>query len=338
MPNTIINSDKLAAASLANLEASAVLAATVQKQAAGQFDGTVGHAVNIRRPAMLVADEGKIDGTGAGFLGAATIKTQSLNETVLAVKLTDHVYSAVALNDAELSLEIPEFAAQVALPQTDAVIDNLERKVAKEMKKFGTDAVKALDLDKVTYGDNQTQQVVSAEQIRFKIAELASALTATNVPTSGRYLVLGAKVAGQLLNDPNLVRVSEAGTGSALREAVIGRLFGFTLIQSNHVDADTMYAYHPSAIQLVTRAPMVPPSIKVGSSQADSGYALRWVRDYDSSIASERSFFSTFVGVVAVDDKYRNPATGAVEDDSKVLRGLQVKVTGTPKPTPPAKP
>ncbi|MFE4257469.1 P22 phage major capsid protein family protein [Streptomyces sp. NPDC056883] len=337
MANTIINSDKLAAASLANLEASAVLAATVQKQAAGQFDGTVGHAVNIRRPAMLVADEGKIDGTGTGFLGAATIKTQSLNETVLAVKLTDHVYSAVALNDAELSLEIPEFAAQVALPQTDAVVDNLERKVAKAMTGFGTD-VKALELDKVTYGDNQTQQVVSAEQIRFKVAELASALTATNVPTSGRYLVLGAKVAGQLLNDPNLVRVSEAGTGSALREAVIGKLFGFTLIQSNHVDAETMYAYHPSAIQLVTRAPMVPPSIKVGSSQADSGYALRWVRDYDSSIASERSFFSTFVGVVAVDDKYRNPKTGAVEDDSKVLRGLQVKVTGTPKPAPAAKP
>lgn len=329
MANTIINSDKLAATSLANLEASAVLAGTVQRQAAGQFDGTVGYAVNIRRPAMLVAAEGTIAGEFLGT-GKSSIQTQDLNETSLPVKLTDHIYSAVALNDAELSLEIPEFAAQVALPQTDAVVDKLERKIAAAMDNASTgfSAGGDLDLSKVSFtpGVNSPQSV-AAEQVRMKVADLATQLTKQNVPSAGRYLVLGANVAGKLLHDPNLVRVNEAGTGTALREAVIGKLFGFTLIQSSHVDEDTMYAYHPSAIQLVTRAPMVPPSIKVGSSKDADGYAIRWVRDYDSNIAAERSFFSTFMGLAVVKDKYRTK-TGAVASDEKVTRGLKSKVTG----------
>ncbi|MET8684842.1 P22 phage major capsid protein family protein [Streptomyces sp. NPDC004732] len=315
------NADKLVAASIKNLEAQAVLAATVQKQAAGQFDGTVGQAVAIRRPSMLVANQGRVDALKGD---TSKITVTSLAETVLNIELDQHIYSAVALSDAELSLEIPDFAAQVAFPQADAVVDKLERLIVGQMETFkgfkdaktGVPAAKS-ELDLST-GD----EISKAQKIRFALAQAAAQLTGFNVPTSGRFAVLGAEAAGILMNDPNLTRVNEAGTGSALREAVIGKLYGFTLVQSNHIDPLAVYCYHPSAVQLVNRAPIVPPSVKVGSSQARDGYAIRWVRDYDASIAAERSFFSTFAGAKAVDDKVRDAKTGDVKAGG-VVRGLK---------------
>lgn len=323
-----INADKLVSASIANLEAATVLAATVQKQSADQFDGTVGQAVAIRRPFMLDGNqEGLLPGTGERTDGR--IAVESKKESVLNVELNKHVYSAIQLSDAELSLEIEDFATQVALPQTDAVVNRLERIVAGALEQFS--AAEKTTAGKLTIEHEPGNYIDIAQQIRFQISFMAAELTANNVPGSGRFLVLGANVAGLLMNDPNLTRVSEAGTDTALREAVIGKLYGFTLIQSNHIDPDSLYAYHPSAVQLVTRAPIVPPSVTFGASQAQGGYALRWIRDYMSETASERSFFSAYAGVAVVDDIYRDKKTGKVQPTKKVIRGIKAKVELKPK-------
>ncbi|MEU9603704.1 hypothetical protein [Streptomyces sp. NPDC048057] len=305
------------------MEAATVLAATVQKQASEQFDGTVGQAVSIRRPFMLDGNqEGLLPGVGERPDGK--IAVESKKESVLNITLDQHVYSAVQLTDAELSLEIADFASQVALPQTDAVVNRLERIVASALEQFSP-------AEKTTAGKLVIEHAPGdyldiAQKIRFQISFMAAELTANNIPGGGRFLVLGANVAGLLMNDPNLTRVSEAGTDTALREAVIGKLYGFTLIQSNHIDPDSLYAYHPSAVQLVTRAPIVPPSVTFGASQSQAGYALRWIRDYMSETASERSFFSAYCGIAVVDDTYRDKRTGKVQPAKKVIRGIKAKV------------
>jgi hypothetical protein len=85
----------------------------------------------------------------------------------------------------------------------------------------------------------------------------------------------------------------------------------------------------------VTRAPAVPAGgVQAGVSSAEGGYALRWIRDYDSSTASERSFLSTYVGVSVLQDATRK-ADGKVDVDAngkpvlKTIRGLKAKLAIT---------
>lgn len=325
MANTIYNGEKVAAAALANIEASVVLAATVQKTSGAEFVGAAGHTVNIRRPSMLTGFEENIDWTAGQRLAGGVIKTESLNEQVLPVVLDTHAYSAVDLSDAELSLSLTSYLSQVIVPQTDALVNRLERKVAAALASLPGDSRGAVDISAaVAAGD----YVKAAQLIRFRISFLASDLTAKNIPVGGRFLVLGSQIAGFLMNDPNLTQVANAGTDSALREAVIGKLYGFTLVQDNRVDPLTMYAYHPSVIQLVTHAPVVPESAK-GASQSSDGYAIRAIKDYNSSTASERSFLSAYVGATLVTDRVRN-ADGSVNPTPSVIRGLKVAIDVTP--------
>lgn len=325
MANVIYNGEKVAAAALANLEASVVLAATVQKTSGAEFVGAAGHTVNIRRPAMLVGFQEGIDWTAGERNAGGVIKTESLNETVMGIVLDTHAYSAVDLSDAELTLSLTSYLSQVIVPQTDALVNRLERKVAAALATFPADSRGAIDISAaVTAGD----YIKAAQSIRFRISFLASDLTAKNVPVGGRFLVLGSQIAGFLMNDPNLTQVADAGTDSALREAVIGKLYGFTLVQDNRVDPLTMYAYHPSAVQLVTHAPVVPESAK-GSSQSSDGYAIRAIKDYNSATASERSFLSAYVGTTVVTDRVRN-ADGTVNATPAVIRGVKVSIDVTP--------
>lgn len=326
--NGILHADKVAAAALANIENAAVLAATVTKYPDADFVGALNHTVNIRRPSML---DGEVEGIDAGTpagAGARTLITESLNESFNSVVLDKHVYSAVALSDAEMSLSITDFSGQVVLPQTDAMVNKLEREVATKLASFPLAETVRIVTD--TDGNPTAGYQEAAQQIRFAIARLSAELTKNGIPTAGRYLVLGAEISGWLMNDPNLTRQNEAGDGSALRESQIGRLHGFDLVQDHRVDSLTMYAYHPSAIQLVTRAPAVPQGgVTAGVSSADGGYALRWIRDYDSSTASERSFLSAYVGVSVLTDAKRDPATGLVVVDAQgapvksILRGVK---------------
>lgn len=331
--NGILHAEKVAAAALANIEVSAVLSAMVTRYPDAEFTGATGHVVNIRRPSMLNGFEEDIDaGTPAG---SRQIQTEGLNEHSVPVVLDTHVYSAVALSDAEMSLSVTDFSGQVVLPQTDAMVNRLERKLAAA---FETLPLAETITIETTDGAPTIGYTEAAQQIRFAIARLSAQLTRQNVPVAGRYLVLGAEIAGWLMNDPNLTRANEAGSGTALRESVIGRLHGFDLVQDHRVDSKTLYAFHPSVIQLVTRAPAVPQAgVAAGVSSADGGYAVRWVRDYDSNTASERSFLSAYVGVSVLQDATRK-ADGTVDVDVngkpvlKVIRGLRAKLDVVPSP------
>ncbi|SHN24713.1 P22 phage major capsid protein family protein [Streptomyces yunnanensis] len=335
--NFIYEAEKLSAVALANIEQSVVLAGTVQKHPAAEFDGAKGHVVNVRRPAMLNGFDEDID-AGKGSISAddsytaRAIKSEALNETVIGVKLDRHVYSAVDLSDAEMSLSVSNFATQVAMPQTEAIVNKLEFMIANLLSTGKNDSA-GTSLWTSENSSNVEIDLADHEKagkaVRFAIAQLATQLTQRNIPTSGRFLVMGAQAAGLLLADPNLSQVQAAGEASALRDATITRLHGFTIVQDNRIGEYEIYAYHPTAIQLVTRAPAVPAGgVAAGSSAADGGYAIRWIRDYNSMTASERSFLSSYAGVTFVTDRTRDKQ-GKVVETPKLIRAQ--KVTFKPK-------
>ena len=123
-----------------------------------------------------------------------------------------------------------------------------------------------------------------------------------------------------VFGDDRIVKANEAGTDSALREATIARLAGFTIVGSNSLDEDEAYACHMTAIAFGNVAPVIPEGATMGSRIASEGLALRYLRDYNPTATNapvDRSLVDAFVGAASVDD----------EDTSTNKRGVEITFT-----------
>ncbi|WP_082559116.1 P22 phage major capsid protein family protein [Kitasatospora sp. MBT66] len=328
--NAFQNPDKLVAQAVANLKDSVVLAGMFDRRAASEFVNATGQVINIRRPGRLKGAEEAIDAKRKFNDTSTWIQSENLNEGLLTVKLDTHAYSAVDLSDAELSLDLLSFGEQVMVPQVDSITERLENKVATAMTEFPEVAASAkipVDLTKATSDE------AAGQMIRKALARLRVQLNRENVPAEGRAVVLGSEAAFYLLNSPNVLSASEhADGGAALKESSLGRIHGFRLVESTNDKLNPLgvYAFHRSAIQLVSGAPSVPESAKGGRQNAD-GFALRWIKDYNSGAAMERSFLSSYWGATLVTDLKRGETDWSKPANLVKVRGVKVTFTGEPK-------
>src|SRR5437762_542932 len=81
---------------------------------------------------------------------------------------------------------------------------------------------------------------------------------ATNVPSGDRYLAVSPDIATRLLSLEGLRDASQAGDSNALRQATIGQVFGFTVVESNALTAGTAVAYHRNAFAFANVLPATP--------------------------------------------------------------------------------
>ena len=70
------------------------------------------------------------------------------------------------------------------------------------------------------------------------LVDLRTALTKTNTPDDGRFVVVPPEVYALLLKDDRFVNAAASGETQALRNAVVGRAAGFSIIESNRVPED----------------------------------------------------------------------------------------------------
>jgi hypothetical protein len=82
------------------------------------------------------------------------------------------------------------------------------------------------------------------------------------------------------------VKANESGSASALRDAVIGRVYGFTVVESNALTEDEAVAYHSSGFVFATKAPSQVNGAD-SASVSENGIAMRAVRDFDPGVLSE---------------------------------------------------
>ncbi|MFF4922904.1 MULTISPECIES: P22 phage major capsid protein family protein [unclassified Kitasatospora] len=330
--NAFQNPDKLVQAALANLKDSVVLAGMFDRRAASEFVNATGQVINIRRPARLKGAEEAIDAKRKFNDASTWIQSENLNEGLLTVKLDTHAYSAVDLSDAELSLDLLSFGEQVMVPQIDSITERLENKVASAMTEFPEVATAAKIPADLTKAGSDEQ---AGQMIRKALARLRVQLNKENIPSEGRTVVLGSEAAFYLLNDPNILKANEhADGGAALKESTLGRIHGFRLVESTNDKLNPLgvYAFHRSAIQLVSGAPSVPESAK-GGRQSAEGFALRWIKDYNSGAAMERSFLSSYWGATLVTDLKKGETNWQDPKNIVKVRGVKVTFTGEPAAT-----
>lgn len=262
------------------------------------FKGAKGDVVNVKRPAILRARD-------AGFRNRNAIVMDDLIQSRIQVPLNKYPYSGVSLSDEELTLDIENYAQEVTVPQTRALAEDFEETVADVLG--SATYVHTVPFTLGATGDEGDPRKVAIEARKL--------LNSSKVPAAGRYWIVGADVSAAIAKFEKLLDVDTAGLPEAVREGVVGRLGGFTIVESNALAGDESYFVHDSAVALAYVAPAPPKGATSSGVSAEGGLALRQLFDYDSDSLADRSIVSVFTG-------------GAVVTDPKIKADGNIQVTG----------
>ena len=167
--------------------------------------------------------------------------------------------TAEALNDTEVVLDIDqEKAFSVNVDDVDRV------QASSEFAPWVDSAGRALAEDAETYvltemlagasdGNPDDVEIETADEAKAAIRAIRKEMANNKVPAAGRFVVVNPDMADLLIQ--GLDDASVAGTDSELRNGVIGRLYGFTVVESPLFSADTPAAigYHEAMFAFVSQ-------------------------------------------------------------------------------------
>ncbi|QWY81829.1 major capsid protein [Microbacterium phage Honk] len=240
--------------------------------------GTAGRPIKIKYPTILFARARAIDDV------TTNIELDAIAETGTTLNLSKQmVYSAIPLSEADLNLNLKDVSAQVIRPQAAAIADDIEHRLASAL----------LAVPEPT---GFTAVYNAADPVKYLVA-LRKHLRDNGIPQGNINLVVGTGIYADFLNAKAITDVSQSGSTAALREGQVGKVSGFTIVESTRLDDNELLAFHKDTVTLATRAPAIPAGASFGASVSEGGYNLRYIRDYDASKTVDRSILATFVGV-----------------------------------------
>lgn len=291
MANTFIKAERIVSTMLGVLQRDLVLPNLVWKDPPEvNFVGAKNDTVTIRLPAYTNAR--------TRTLRAGTpLTVDELDETSVDLKLDTDVYKAVGVTLEELTLDVVDFERQVAVPATASVARGVEDALALEM----------------AAADYETDVLIDEDDPYLALVDARIALNKANVPIGGRFLAVGSSVEAAILKSDRLSKFDQSGSDTALREASIGRIAGFTAVSVPSLDPDIAIAAHQTAFALVTKAPAVPQGAVTGASRSFGGFSMTAIQDYDFINTKDRFAAHVFAGTGVVKDR------GTLDDDGRFV-------------------
>lgn len=289
------------------------------KYGVADFRGAEGDVIGVKRPAVLAARR-------KTWRGDDKIVVDKLVNTKIQVTLDQHIYSAVELSPEEETLDEVDYVRDVQAPQVDAVARDVAAVVVDSL-------TGATFVNTIKFDQNSTNPKESDPR---KVALAARNLFQKSfVPVTGRYWLVGADVSEAIAGHEKLLDVDTSGLPEALREGVVGRLGGFTIVELDELAPTASIFTHESAVAWAVVAPVVPNGVaKGGGVAAANGIALTQLWDYDSDSLKDRSIVHAFAGATPVlDPKVKADGTLDLTSDNKPKLEFvrAVKVTFTPK-------
>jgi hypothetical protein len=267
MPNTFLTASAIAevAARLGGKDLN--LGALISRDVEADFNPGSGNVVKVRVPGAVAAQTRSIYDTSTPLV------SDEIAEQSIPVTLSDHIYDNVVLADGSLDLDIEDFARQVLVPQSTAIVKQVERSIAAALSATPESA-------SITYSAATPAKTFTAlrKQLRDNGVSTEAPIVA----------VVGSSVYADLLDGPE-------GTFDPS-----GKVRGIEVIESTRVAADEIVAFVKEAFTLVVRAPQVPEGAPYGASVKAGDFAVRHIRSYDSTVAADRSLVSAFVAVQAM--------------------------------------
>ena len=285
MAHVLYTPEQAARATLASLRWLTNLPRTVRQDFSAEFVAGRGQTVNVLGP----VDAGKANVyTKAQRDAREAIKFNELNQTWFPVKLENQIYNALRLPDDFATFTLTDLTRQVLVPQAESVVNDLAAPLIAEMVATETDEkIPAMALD----GSNALNVLIKARQV----------LNERHIPTDGRYFAVGADLEAAILSLPQLQKVNESGSSEVLRNATIGRLFGFEILADPALPADFGVAYHLDAFAHIMRPSRQPEGAAKSATVAQDGFALRWIQHYNPLQLEDQSVVDTFYGATTLD-------------------------------------
>lgn len=285
MAITLFSPDQAAKATLSSLRYLTNLPRTVRQDFSNEFVSGRGQTVNVLGP--ISAGTAKVY-TPANRAARDAIQFNDITQAWFPVTLDKQVYNAVRLPDDFATFSLEDMTRQVLRPQAESVVDALAAPLIAQMTAIVTDAsIPAVAAD----GSNIRQVLIKARQV----------LNERKIPAADRWFAVGSDIEAAILSDPLLQKVNESGSPEVLRNATIGRLFGFTIVADPTLPSDFGVAYHRDAFAHVTRPSRQPDGAAFSASVAQDGYALRWIQHYNPLQLEDQSVVDTFYGATTLD-------------------------------------
>lgn len=215
MPNQLLTPDHIAQVAAGLVGDGLGLAGLLHRDLEADFGAGTGDTVKVRVPGAIAAQTKSIHDVSTPLVRG------SINEKSIDVKLTDHVYDVVPLSEADLDLDIVDFTRQILIPQSDAIVNFVERAVAAAMKGTPETAL--------TYDATNPAKVFTA--IRKRLRD-------NGVPTTAKLVAaVGSGVYTDLLDGP----VGSSGTTFDAD----GKVRGFEVVESTRLATDEIVAFRP---------------------------------------------------------------------------------------------
>jgi hypothetical protein len=198
--------------------------------------------------------------TGAVAAGNKVNIINATTPTVVDYKTAGRTISAEALNDTEVELLIDqEKAFSVNVDDVDRVqassefgpwVDSAGRALAEDAE----DYVLGLMVAGATNANSGGIEVDTFAEAKQAVRDIRKSMANAKVPAAGRYLVVNPDFADLLIG--GLDDASVAGTDNELRNGVIGRLYGFTVVESPLLEAagtPAAVGYHEAMVGFISQ-------------------------------------------------------------------------------------
>lgn len=275
MANTFLTIDMIAKEALMILRKNAVMAGLVHRDYSKEFVAGVGDTITIRKPATFVVKD---------FVESTGITVQDATEDKKTVKMDKFYDVSFAVTSKDLTMSISDFSAQLLVPAMMAFRDKIDAEIIK-------------------VAETATHTVTHAEGL-IAPADVISARKLLNdgaTPLSMRSLVVGTQAEADLLSSELFVSAEKVGGTEGLKEASLGRKFGFDTYVDQNVGKKSL-AFHKNALAFVTRPLALPQGNKESAIVNYDGFGLRVVKDYDINKKKDIISIDMVCGVALLND------------------------------------
>ena len=198
-------------------------------------DVVAGNKVNIINATTPTV----VDYAGAG----RTISAEALNDTEVELTIDQEKAFSVNVDDVDRVQASSEFAPWV---------DSAGRALAEDAEDYLLNTIMAAE---ATSANTGSLVIDGADDALFAVRAIRKTMANNKVPAAGRYLVVNPDFADLLIQ--GLDDVSVAGEAGELRNGVIGRLYGFTVVESPLLDntnsVPQAMGYHEAMVGFVNQ-------------------------------------------------------------------------------------
>jgi hypothetical protein len=293
-PHEVVKPQYLADSAVEALKLRSVASNLVTREGFERFTGIEGDTINMRVKGSLPVRE-----YGWRNDRSKPIVTDTFKDTVVQLKIEqDRNYSAVKLIDEDKLFDFEGGWGDIFARQTDALTNYNEVKILNHVRSAPYERVIVVDSTSTAIKE---QADLNRDNIFNAFVDAKADIKKMRSPGGDYVCLVGSAFASEVQKSQKLVTATGGGD-DALSRATLGTIAGVTVVESEQLEPYEGFIFTKSGFVFYNAAPPIPNSAPFAASAAAGGFALRWIMDYDTAFATDRSLYDTFVGYNYTED------------------------------------